>query len=252
MNIDASECSSPTCPSQAVLDAFELEELEDVQLRIHIETCERCQRRLAERREAFSAIRGRDELIRAIHVAVAGSRPEQNAAPFRKRQTWRFVGLAAIAASAALAFLTVVPVGPELTETTRAKGSIGLSVYVERSGRATRANSGEQFRPGERIRFEVDLPRGGEVMIVGQEASGRVYNAFPAGTGIVESQAFRTGVDQLLPGAVALDASLGRETLYLIRCARSFDSTQIQIKAARVEAPQGCLTARFVLFKVDP
>lgn len=236
---DAMTCSPPDCPSEAVLDAYELDELRDNDARRHIEGCAHCRARLDERQAAFAAMPGRDALLSAIHVAAAQAAPPRPA-----RARW----LAPLAAFGALATAgLVLSVSPQ--DSVRTKGSAGLSVYVERDGQAHRAASGETFHPGERLRFEIDLPSDRHVLIVGREASGRVYNAFPTGT-VVRSQRFSVGADQVLPGAVELDASLGQETFYLVGCEHPFDSSQVTVGADDLQSPKSCLTARFIMHKV--
>ena len=255
---------SPDCPSEAVLDAYELGELRDRRQSAHIDSCRVCQAKLAARTAAFLAMPRRDEIVRAVHVAVAssgrvhtpGRRPWFGGAA--RSGPWRgWIAGAAAAAAVWLAF-SAMPDGASYRasdrgrEGVRLKGTVGLSVYVERNGHVERAASGDRFRPGERLRFEVDLPKDAEVMIIGREASGRVYPVFPTGPDVVRSRPYRVGTDQILPGAVVLDDSRGKETLYLVTCDAPFDSRQIKVSDARVVTPTGCLTTRLVLDKVAP
>lgn len=247
---DAMNRSSPACPSEAVLDAYDLGELRSATWRTHIEACEFCQGKLRERREAFQAIPRRDELVRAIHVAVADSpRPRPG------RRPWARLGSRALplAASGVLTVLGVLVLqSASFDQGTRMKGTVGLTVYIERGGLVSEASSGTRFRPGDRLRFEVDLPTDSHLVIVGRESSGRQYNAFPVGTEAVGSSHMQRGVDQLLPGAVVLDESLGREVLYLVSCKQAFRSSDVRVHENGVQTPGGCLTAPFVLVKVDP
>ena len=240
--------SSPDCPSEAMLDAYELGELRGQAgqaIGSHIADCPHCQGKLRERQDAFRVMPRRNEIVRAVHVAVAATSTE---APAPKR--WLAWATAATAAAVVAIAPSMMRQPAETTDGLRPKGTVGLSVFVEREGRVEAATSGDDFHPGERLRFEIDLPRDAEVLIVGREASGRMYNAFPVGVDVVRSQPFRLGADQVLPGAVLLDASLGRETLYLVICKTPFDSRQVKLKEGRIETPTGCSTTPFVLNKV--
>ncbi len=238
--------SSPACPSEAVLDAYALGELNNEAPRAHIDRCPHCRARLDARAAAFAAMPRRDELIRAIHVAVAaGANAAADPAP-RRWPRWRLVGALAAVSAAAVVLLPI-----ERTST-RLKGGVGLTVYVERGGRVARAQSGDVFRAGERLRFEIDLPEDGHIMIVGREVSGRRYNVFPVGDDVVRSRSLPVGADQLLPGAVVLDEALGQESLFLVSCPQPFDSSQVRFRGGRASPPAGCLTAPFVLTKVAP
>lgn len=238
---DPAPPASPQCPSEAVLDAYTLGELEDATQRAHVVGCAYCQHRLRAREEDFSAMPGRAEMIRAVHVAVAEAEVP--------RRRWRWAAVASAFAVPMVALFAVVRMAPE-TEGVRPKGAAALSVYVQRDGRAARAWSGGVFHPGERLRFEIDLAEPAEVMIVGREASGRIYEVFPVASTPASSQAFLQGADQLLPGAVVLDETLGRETLFLVTCKGNFDSSQITGTEAGLRAPPGCLTTPFVLEKI--
>lgn len=228
------------CPSELTLDAYELDELRDPPLMAHIRRCPECQGRLEARRSEFSAMPGRDAMLASLHVQLAEPGP-------LRRPGWRIWGGMLVAAAAAVLFV-VRPEAPAL----RSKGAMGLSIYVEREGEVVQASSGEVFHPGERLRFEVDLSRSAEIMILGREASGAVYGAFPIGEGVLRSRPMQGGADQVLPGAVQLDASVGREVLYLVGCERAFDSSQLDLGAVPPRAPEGCGLSRFVLDKAGP
>lgn len=229
----------PPCPSEAVLDAYELGELKSPALE-HVSTCPLCQEKLRDRAAAFQSLRDREAMVRAIHLAVSG--PER---PRRKR--WGWITGAGLATASAAILVTMRPGPPP--EGMRSKGGMGLSVFVERDGTVTRARSGESFRAGERLRFELDLQESTDIMILGREASGRVYAAFPSLGTETGSQRLEPGPDQLLPGAVILDASTGRETLYLVGCNTPFDSEEIEITERGARAPEGCSLTPFVLDK---
>lgn len=87
-------------------------------------------------------------------------------------------------------------------------------------------------------------------MVVGLEASGELYAAFPVGRGEVRSRPLGQGADQVLPGAVELDDSIGREALVLVRCSQAFELRELEVADGRLVAPPGCATSPFLLEKV--
>jgi hypothetical protein len=233
-----------SCPSEAILDAFELAEPVPPATRTHIESCPQCAARLRERKEAFAAI-DRAAMVRAIHVAVTAAEGKRR--PSRWMRVLPALALAGGAAVAAILFVRP----PVNLNGLREKGSIGLDVFVERGGIVRKAAAGTEFHPGDRLRFEVDLSRPAHVMIVGQEADGALYNGFPATASVATSMNLPSGPDQLLPGAVELDEKLGREVLHLVACDRAFESREIRNEGGVLVLPNGCVEAPFVLKKVD-
>lgn len=241
----ATEGVPSDCPSEAELDAYQLDEL-DGPGRARIESCPRCQTRLQERRAMFEAIPDKARLIEAIHVGVVAA----TNTPARPQPGPRFwvPTLAGLGALAAALVVLVPPSAP----TVRSKGGVGLTVFVERHGQVVQGRSGDIFHPGDRLRFEVDSSRPLEIMILGREASGRVFPAFPLGAERGRSQPLASGTNQVLPGAVALDESSGRETLYLVGCPRPFGKADLRMGQDGLDLPDGCSTDRFVLEKVRP
>jgi len=219
-----------SCPSELGLDRFEHGEARE--LGAHVEGCAACQSRLTARREAYAAIDAAAH-VRAVHLRLAE--------PPRRR--WRF--LLALAPVAAALLIAVQPSQDGL----RSKGAVSLSVFKERAGTVSRAESGEPFAPGDKLRFRLDLAADAEVMILGVEASGRVYDVFPATQDNLRSSPVAAGAERVLPGAVELDASIGREVLHLVACPRPFARAEVEVGAEGVEVPAGCVSRPFVLEK---
>lgn len=234
---------TPECPSEAILDAYELKESLAAAHATHIGGCSACTARLEERKSAFMAL-DRQAMINALHLKTAGA-----ATPVKKPFFGR--AIAALSFAAALGLGALVFMKPPLDPGTRHKGSIGFEVFVERDGVVQRAVGGSEFKPGDRLRFEVDLPNPAHVLIVGVEADGSLYNTYPATASVASAVALPEGVDQVLPGAVELDEKLGRETLHLVACERAFDSRSIAENDGKIIFPEGCVESRFVLKKVD-
>lgn len=240
---------TPDCPSEAILDAYELKESVAPAQASHIGACSTCIARLDERKSAFSAL-DRAAMINALHIKTAGL-----SSPVKKPLFGRAIAALSFAAALGLgAFILVRPpleTDPDRELGTRHKGSIGFEVFVERDGVVQRAIGGSEFKPGDRLRFEVDLPNPAHVLIVGVEADGSLYNTYPATASVASAVALPEGSDQVLPGAVELDEKLGSETLHLVACEQAFDSRSIAERSGKIVFPEGCVESRFVLKKVD-
>jgi hypothetical protein len=152
--------------------------------------------------------------------------------------------LAVVAATAAAVFL-IIP--RDRTDAVTSKGGIGLTVYRERGGDVDKTLSGEQFQPGDRLRFEVELPQPGQLMIVGVEADG---DTFPCYTSESERSVIQVETTkQVLPGAVELDDSRGKEQLHAILCRTPFSFDDVQVEEGRVISPPDCMSTPFILDK---
>jgi hypothetical protein len=230
---------TPDCPSEAILDAFELKESISPAQTTHIDHCPVCAARLEERKSAFAAL-DREEIVRTLHIKTAG-REERR--PLFGR------AIAALSFAAALAVGAILFLRPPAE--VRTKGSVGLEVFVERDGLVQRAVGGGEFKPGDRLRFEVDLPDPAHILILGVEADGSLYNTYPATASVATALKMNQGADQILPGAVELDEKLGREILHLVACERSFNSAEVKNRGSDLVLPEGCIAAPFVLKKVD-
>ena len=242
-DLERLRAGAAACPSDLALDRLEAGELappEMERVQGHASSCVACTARLAERRAGFAAHPGLDE-----RKLLAGIRRGLDAPPPRRQ--WLGRALALVCAACALGLGAVVisrqPVKPGL----RSKGGLALHVFRARAGSAEATVSGDRFAPGDRLEFVVDLPSAGYVQILGVEQTGALYTAWPldgapskleAGTGIA------------LPGAVALDGSLGRESLFLVHCPVSADPPHCTAGSDGAPAcPAACAMTRFALEK---
>lgn len=260
------------CPSDLALDrlhAGELSQAESQQLSAHVAACTTCPQRMAERRAGFEALPEVDPrpLLSAIRRRLHEKESEPAARKWLRQLTLLFAPMAA-ATAALLVFMWVRHGEPEqpLVKTPgtsgaadpepdviRLKGSLGLHVYRLRDGRkegAQAAISGDQFAPGDRLRFVVDLPSSGQIAIVGVESDGDLYTAWPSPAELTES-ARPAGRGQELPGAVALDQSPGQETLYLVHCPQASAPPHCASMGAQgpPQCGAGCSLVSFVINK---
>lgn len=263
----------PDCPSDLALDrlhAGELAPAEAQALTAHVDACTSCPQRLAARRAGFDALPEVDPrpLLSAIRRRLDESEREPAARRWLRQLTLLFAPMAA-ATAALVVFMwvrrtePVVPGNPPAvinpsepgSDAVRLKGSLGLHVYRIRDGRkdgAQAAISGDDFSPGDRLRFVVDLPSSGQIAIVGVESDGDLYVAWPGQEHLTESSR-PAGRGQELPGAVALDESPGQETLYLVHCPQASAAPRCTSMGAqaRPQCGAGCSLVPFVIHKTQ-
>jgi hypothetical protein len=234
---------APECPSELDLDRLYFGELGDHPLRSHVDACEQCKTRLSEREQPLP-VEMRARMLAEIHRGVVER--QQSDRLLDKMLRWlRPVRHFALVAATAAAVFMLMP--QDKAETVTSKGGLGLVVYRERGGDVDKTLSGEQFQPGDRLRFEVELPQPGQLMIVGVEADG---DTFPCYTSESERSIIQTEtVKQVLPGAVELDDSRGKEQLHAILCRTPFSFDEVRVEEGRVVSPPDCMTTPFIMDK---
>lgn len=266
-----------SCPSDFALDGLQgaaLSSEEEGRLQKHVAGCESCTTRMAARRAGFEAFPDVDErkMLAAIRTRLA----EPEAAPrlfarlaafFRAPQTLAFAGALSILAVVLIVRHDSKP--PQQAEDSvlpvdqvREKGGFGLHVYRQRGEGAEEMLSGERFRPGDRLRFGVDLPTEGHLSIVGIDERGELYTAWPLPASgpaqpVENSADLRpdtqrpAGKGQTLPGAVTLDESPGDEALYLVTCpiSKGAPTCRSQGPGREPACQDGCAQLRFVIKK---
>lgn len=239
----------PECPSDFALDRLHSGELPPAEAREteqHVAGCAGCGARLAERQAGFGAIDGVDPRAMLARIRTGLDAPAQ--APLSERLSgWTRRLLAPMALVAAAVVLMVVVPGQE--RGTRLKGALALHVFRLTGDHAEEVVSGETFAPGDRIRFRVDVPEEGHVVILGVEASGTLYTAWPLAPGV--QTRFEEGNGIELPGAVSLDAQPGREILHLVHCPLEVGPPECTSGGAgeKPVCPAGCVLTSFIMEK---
>jgi len=184
----------------------------------HLRGCVKCQARLA-------------ELEAVVAPTLDVSRLLPVAPQARGWRRWPALWLAPLALVAALVVLVPWRAPPE-----RSKGGgwqLGL-IAQHANGRIDRISSGDALAPGDRVRFEVTAPSAAFVSIISMDGAGAVTPFFPpSGT----AAAISPGKQQVLEGAIRLDAALGPERLVLVACARRVDVTEV-VRAGRAALEQ--------------
>jgi hypothetical protein len=128
-----------------------------------------------------------------------------------------------------------------------------LTVFRKRGEQVTEAVSGDAFRAGDRVRFQVSAPSAGHVLILGVESNGDSYMAFPS-TGPEKSQPI-SEPDAMLPGAMELDDSPRTEWLHLVYCPQPFSRDRVKASKQspdKVTIPKGCSKDTFEMRKAAP
>lgn len=195
-------------------------------------------------------------------------RPRSDRAADRNRSAWLWgVGTFALAAGTMLFFVRpettaisssdseeatradALAEGPAPQPGVRSKGTdLSLLVHRDSASGSEIVHSGERLAPGDRLRFQVTLPAAGFVGIVGQEASGQLYRAWP-----LEGSDDFARVDEtathVLPGAIELDASTGREWLHLVHCPLPAAPPPCEVQGAEIQCAAGCQLTSFAVDK---
>lgn len=249
----------PDCPSNLALDRYAARELSAEaasSLRRHLEQCDVCPQRMKD--NDFAAMPEFDERVMLAAIRKGLAEPQglhQRALAWLRGRPARW--LAFSTAFGAIALLLVMsqlrslePSDPDIQDSVRSKGAPILHVYLRRGERQEEVLSGARFQPGDGVRFVVDLPAAGQVVIVGVEASGTLYTAWPREKEVTRS-ALPAGKAQALPGGMTLDESTGRETLYLVHCPAATVTPVCQSRGSREQpaCPAGCALSAFVLDK---
>lgn len=238
----------PACPSDLRLErlvAGELTGNERVDVEGHVVGCAQCSDRVAPMKRGFGAVAEADprKMLAAIRRGGEG-------APTPARARWRRWLFAAVPTCGAVLLLMMwLRPGAAPEPGTRAKGGLALHVFRQVGDGAERLVSGGKVRAGDRLRFAVDLPAAGQVAIVGVEGSGKLFAVWPLEAGT--ATALPAGRGHELPGAVALDDSRGRETLYLVQCAGRAPACSSTGAGRPPACGDACALSPFVLDK-DP
>ncbi len=216
------------CPSDLQLDGFWLAgRPPDHPLRAHLESCPDCRERLIEYERVHEVFD--HEVFPDTKESVAERLARRGLQGlFRTR-----LAIPVLAASAALVLLVAGAVlmwpGKEHAkkppgETIGIKGPIGLQVFCRRGQQTFQAHHGDTLLADDRIRFVISSPGSGYVMIVSVDERGRVGRYYPT-----HGPAARTaGLEQELPGSVALDRSRGKERIFALFSPGPFDFQMVR------------------------
>jgi hypothetical protein len=163
------------------------------------------------------------------------------------RRAWLLSG-GALAAAALALVLVWYRRPPDPDDLQPKGGSVGLVVHVA-TGASSRAIASEgPVRAGDRIRFEVSVPRPGYVAVIGLDPSGGSTVYYPFGG--VAAARLDPGAGAVLPGAIQLDAAGGDEPVYAVYGEQPFALDAALVSALRGGAGvPGVAVARVLLHK---
>lgn len=224
--------------------------LKDAELEARVDADPALRNTLARRRQGLDAVDGLDARALKARIVAAVEPPQAEAARGPSwawlRSPWIWTALAVAAAVAMFALRPRPDPGPAV----RIKGALKLMVFRQVDGGATEAISGAVFRPGEHLKFKVSLPAPGRVRIVGIDAAGALYTAWPLPEHADAETTLPAGDARELPGAIALDDAPGPERLHLVLCPPDVEPVCRSAGAgAPPVCPEGCATTPFTLNK---
>ena len=258
-----SHCSGDACPSNLVLDQLQLGELnaaDAAALQKKIAECAGCQERLATVEAGLSAFSELDAaaMVARIHTETAQIEFEHSESLWhriaRLLRSPRGLGTSFAVLAATIIMITQPPkVSVDdpyggAPETIRLKGGESWLVYRERDGQIETLAQDATVQPNDRLRFELRGFTDGHIAVFGAEASGKLYPIYPLVLG--NSAPHRGSRQGPLPGAIALDSSLGQEWLYLVHCPQSFSMSEVRIDGRATSAPANCEVLSLALNKV--
>ncbi len=133
-----------------------------------------------------------------------------------KRRWWRaFMPALAAAAAAVLLFSFWQAAEPDRS----VKGGVAFTAFLKVGQDTHRIARGDVLHEGNQVRFALQAPAAGFVAVLSKDGAGHVTVYHPFG----ESQAAPYLPDQaLMPGAIALDATKGREQVWAVYSAQPF------------------------------
>lgn len=138
----------------------------------------------------------------------------------RRAKRWRWPMLLAPLSAATAAAAIVLALLPPTDEPYTTKGSMILVLHrKEGEGSVTVPRDGP-VAPHDSIRFEVKAPKSGFVAILGRDPLGITTIYYPFGG---SAAAPYDAAQWLLPGAIELDDTPGREDIYALHSTRPFD-----------------------------
>ncbi len=193
---------------------------------------------LEERLAASESDRARLDALRADAAAFlikhpAGPVAAKLAAPSRRR-SWAL--LLAPVGLALSAFVAVVLLKPPPEPDVGLKGDLALAVYRQTAAGSERLESGAEVKPGDKLRFEVRAQDPGHVAILSRDGAGHVTVYYPYAA--TRSAPYRPE-EPLLPGAIALDDTLGAEDVWALYGREPFELAPAIQRLEQGSAPDG-------------
>jgi hypothetical protein len=236
------------CLSELALDEYlagELAAEASEHARLHLDQCDRCTARRAERQADLRAFLERAPTFAEHAAHVQGARGKAFL-PARRA----VLAAASLLALAAAALLIVR--SPRDHDEIRGKGGARIGFYVKRGEDVTRGAASQVVRTGDLLRFVYTAPADAHLALFNLDArAAAVY--FPARS--ERAASIRQGTDVPLDFSVELDASPGVEHVHALFCAESFalEPLRAELEAQKqLTVPQGCTHRVITLHKEAP
>lgn len=236
------------CPSRLRFDrllAGELEPSRAAALTAHAAGCARCGGLLVELRHAHGAF---------AHGAVLPGAVVRRVRERRRSIAWARWGAPALAAAAALlawsAWPRLRPDAPRFGERSKG-GAVELAFYVLHDGAVRLGADGERVQPGDRIELAYTSDHDAYLAVLSIDAARKASTYYAKDGRAAKIPAARRAV---LDQSTLLDATLGRELVYILICAEPI--AVAPLLQALERAPEAtpvatsCTIERRALFKV--
>lgn len=183
----------------------------------------------------------------ALQADAALALPPLNVADQPTPSRWPMVaGVLAIAAGLAVFVLRPPPAGHG--DGVRVKGGFAFEVHAY-DGQASRLLvDGDAVAAKERLGFRVKSDTAGHLLILGRDATGSVWLAYPQ-QNQGASVAFNSTPLRDLKQAITLDATPGDERLTALLCTAPTDAKTAGPVLARGETPDGCRLRQITIRK---
>jgi len=214
----------------------------------HVESCPRCQQRVAQARQAGETFRSQIA-PRALPSILA------RAAPRRRAPIWLVLTPVPLAAMAALLLVVARTPRTPAEDYVGTKGELGFVVYASDGAGAVALSDGAQLGRTARLRFRLQVQRPCWTLVVSVDEAGRVSRLFPSededGALVAHSGALPGGAVLTGTGPERLFALCSPTALAFSRIASSLRqvTTSDAVRRTRVVPglPEGVLQATILV-----
>lgn len=163
---------------------------------------------------------------------------------------WPIYGGLLAAAAAIVFFVMRLTTGPiDDGDGIRLKGDFALEVHAHDGTRSRQVLDGDTVTAGERLGFRVKSTCGGHLLILGRDAKGEAWLAYPQQGGGKSAPFGPAKAMQDLKQAVQLDAAPGDERLDALLCDAPIDQATAAPILARGAVPPTCRLRQVTLRK---
>lgn len=204
------------CPSRLELSRWEAEpeHARPADLASHVGSCDRCAAIFADLENARSLLLGADP--EAVSTRAARAILETVGKRRSRRRFLRFLAPALLVPAAAALLLAVKPalLSSDRGAQGEVKGELIVETYLKRDGVVRPASDGQDFLPGDRLRFAYTSGRAGYLVVFGVDDQGKIFPYYPETT--LEGFYVSAGARIFLPGSVELDDHQGWERIYFL------------------------------------